>query len=214
MDINLFTEIFFRHHRTLDMPSRTSVSPRRRPGRFPFFFRFPEYKIHRIFLFIADSDTDACRQIIQILFGQLAIAFKLPGPIIYSAIYRVGIALIDQRLNHLDHTVNFFRCLRMGRCFFYIQPRHVCLSFFNITLGDDGSRNALFVGLFNNFIIYVCKIGYIVHIIALILKISTHRIKNDHRSGISDMNIVIYGRSAYIHTHLSLFHWNKFFFFP
>ena len=70
MNINLFTQIFFCHDGTLDMPSRTSLAPWRYPERFSFFFRFPEYEIQRIFFLIFSGyqkGTVTGTQIIQIL---------------------------------------------------------------------------------------------------------------------------------------------------
>src|SRR5699024_7768623 len=52
MDVDFFTQIFFRHHGALNMPSRTSFSPWRYPVRLSFFFRFPQNKVQGIFFLI------------------------------------------------------------------------------------------------------------------------------------------------------------------
>lgn len=65
--------------------------------------------------------------------------------------------------------------------------------------------------LFNNFIINICKVRNVIYIVSLIFEISSYRIKHDHWSGITDMNVVIYRRSTNIHSNLSLMYWNEFF---
>ena len=70
MDVNLLAQIFFRHYRAFDMPSRTSITPRRLPCRLAFFLWFPEYEIQRIFLLVLTAyqqGTITGTQIIQIL---------------------------------------------------------------------------------------------------------------------------------------------------
>ena len=67
MNVDLLTEIFLRHHRAFNMPSRTSFT-----RGFAFFFRLPEYEIKRIFFLILtghQQGTSARAEIIQILMG-------------------------------------------------------------------------------------------------------------------------------------------------
>ena len=72
MNIDFLTQIFFCHHRTLDVPSRTSFTPWRYPERFSFFFRFPQDEIQRIFFLIFaghQKRTITGSKIIQIFVG-------------------------------------------------------------------------------------------------------------------------------------------------
>ena len=81
MNIDLFSQIFFGHHRTLDMPSRTAVAPGRLPGGLSFFFRFPENEIQRIFLLIFTSSPEEngppLLKIIQIFVRQLSVFLRI-----------------------------------------------------------------------------------------------------------------------------------------
>src|SRR5260370_38419044 len=47
MDIDLFTQRFHCHRRTLDMPTRTSMTPGAIPHRLPRFRAFPEGNVTR-----------------------------------------------------------------------------------------------------------------------------------------------------------------------
>ena len=48
MNIDLVSQILFRHYGALDMPARTPLAPWGLPVRFSLFFRLPENKIRRV----------------------------------------------------------------------------------------------------------------------------------------------------------------------
>ena len=143
--------------------------------------------------------------------GKLPVFFKILYPEIDSAVDLIGKAFVDQSLDHLDHAVDFLGSQRMGGSRFYIHIRHILFAFFDIAGGNFFSADPFFNSLGNDLIIYICEVRYIVNLITFVLHISAHSIKNDHRSGISDMDKVIDRRPAYIHFHLSLFQRNKLF---
>ncbi len=62
-----------------------------------------------------------------------------------------------------------------------------------------------FIRCFDQFVIDIGEVRNILYIIAAELKIAADRIENDGRTGISNVNIVIDGRTANIHFHFSLF---------
>ena len=215
MDINLLPKIFFRHHRALNMPARTSITPRRRPGRLPLFFRFPEHEIKRIFLLILSGykqRTVACSQVIQIFVGKFSVIPETTGTKINGAIYVVGITFFDQRLDHINHAVDLLRRQRMRRRRFYIHALHVFFAFFDVALGDLLCAHTFFICLRNDLVIHIRKVGYVIDLIATIFHITAHRIKYDHRTGISDMDKIVNGRTAHIHPYLSRLKRDKFFF--
>ena len=153
-------------------------------------------------------------QIIDIFFGKFAVSIKGTGPEINSAVCIVGMALIDQCLDHIDHAADLFSGFRMMGGFLHIQTFHILLGLFDKTLRNDRSIHALFIGLFDDLIVHICKIGHIIHIITLILEVTADRIKYDHGTGISNMDVIIYGGAAYIHPDLARFHRFKIFLFP
>ena len=85
-------------------------------------------------------------------------------------------------------------------------------AFANITLTDDICCGAFLNGLFDDFVIHICKVGYKIHIISLIFHISSGCIKTYHRTCITNVNKIIHSRSAHIHLNLAFFYRYKFFF--
>ena len=94
----------------------------------------------------------------------------------------------------------------------HIHGLHVLFAFRNVTLGNDGGIHALRNGLFDNLIVHIGKIGHKIHLVAFMLHVPSYRVKNNHRTGVSDMNKIIYGRSAYVHFDLPLLKGDKVFF--
>ena len=161
MNINLFSEVFFRHLRAFNMPSRTALTPRRFPGRFSLLFRFPKHKIKRIFFFVFSCNekrSSSRPQIIQILMRKLSVTFKLSCTVINRSVFFIGVSFFNQCGNHFHHAADFFCCKRIFRGRFYIHCFHVFFTFRNISFRYLISRNAFFNRFFNNFIIYVCKV--------------------------------------------------------
>ena len=84
-----------------------------------------------------------------------------------------------------------------------VHALHVFFALCNVAFGDHAGLNALFVSFFDDLIVHIREVGYIVHFISLVFHVTAHGIKYDHRAGISDMDQVVYGRSADIHFYLA-----------
>ena len=198
------------------MPARTTVAPRRRPGWFAFFFRFPENKIQRIFFLVFTGYLQRAEtglKVIQIFMGKFSILFKFLNTEINSAVCcRISISLVDQSLDHVDHSVDFLCCLRIGGGRFHIHCIHIFSALCDITLGNFLCTYPFFNCFLNDLVIYVSEVGYKINFIAFVFHISAYCIKNDHRTCISDMDQIINCRSADIHADFSLFQRYKFFF--
>ena len=103
MKIESLAEIFHRHCRTLNMPTRTTAPPGRIPadrtvGIFPCF---PERKIAYILLIVLiGRATLTCALIIKVDMGELTVTGKLPNIKVYASVVAlVGDALFDETFN-------------------------------------------------------------------------------------------------------------------
>ncbi|OAH63577.1 hypothetical protein AYJ66_17370 [Dietzia cinnamea] len=72
-------------------------------------------------------------------------------------------------------------------------------------LGDCRYVFPKFIGCFYQLVIDIGEIRNISDIIPAELKITANRVKYDGRAGISNVDIIIDGRTANIHFHFSLF---------
>ncbi len=161
MNIDRIAQIFFRHHRAFNMPSRTSLSPWRLPCRFAFFFRFPEYKIERLFFQISRyfNIPMTSLQIFQIFMRQLSIGSKFASPVIYRSVCcGISKSFVYQRADHFDHTVDLLRRQRVYGCRQNIHAFHILFALRNITAGNLTRIHSFLLRLFNDLIVHVRKI--------------------------------------------------------
>ena len=119
---------------------------------------------------------------------------------------------IYKLLYHINDTGHFLRYSGMNSSSFYIKTIGVSESFFNKSFGNLFHCRIFFISFFNYFIVNVCKVLYVRYFISLMLHISAHGVENNIRTCVSNMNIVIYRRTAYIHFYFSGFHRYKLFF--
>ena len=218
MDINRISQIALCHHRALNMPARTALAPWRLPVRLSLFLGLPEHKIIRVFLAFFTrylNLTKARLKLIQVFVGQLAIFCKGTRLKVHRAVLcHIGVSLVDQGLDHIDHALNLLSCLRMYRSRLHIHILHILFALCNIALGNNMGIYAFFIGLFDDFVVHIRKVGNKFHLISLVFKIPAHSVKHDHGTGISDMDQIVYRRAAHIHFHLSRCNRLKFFFSP
>ena len=198
------------------MPAGTALAPGGLPEGLSFLFGLPEHEIVGILfaLFTSDLDlTEAGLEIVQVFMGQLSVILEFSHPVINGAVCRrVSIALFDQGADHIQHAADLL-CGQGILCGGHdIHCLHILSAFGNIPLGDRICVHALLDGLFNDLVVHVSKVGYKIHLIALILKISADRIEYDHGTGVSDMDQVIDRGAADIHFYFSRLHRNELFF--
>ena len=145
--------------------------------------------------------------------GKLAVLFEFLYTEIYGSVScRICVSLVNEGLDHVDHALDLLCCLRCGCGRFYIHVCHIFLALFDIAGGNFLCGNTLFNGFFDDFVIYICKVGYIINLVSFIFHVSSYRIKNNHRTGISDMDQIVNCRSANIHLYLALFQRYEFLF--
>ena len=198
------------------MPARSSLAPGAVPIGLSVLLGLPEHEIQRILLLICSGDLQvavAAAHVVQILVGQLAVSVKFSCAVIDRSVLRhIGIALVDQSLDHIDHAVDLAGSSRVHGSRPDVQARHILLALLDISLGDHRGINSLFQSLLDDLVIDIREVGYIVYLVPLVFKIASHRIKYDHGTRIADVDQVVNGRTAYIHAHLAGFDRHKFLF--
>ncbi len=145
--------------------------------------------------------------------GKLAVTGKFARPVIHRAVRRrVCVSVFDQLFNHLDHAVDFLRRKRMRRRRANVHALHILFALADKAFGHFIGRRAFFHCLPDDFVVHIRKIGYKVYVVALVFQIMPHRIKNNHRPGVSDVDIIVHGWPADVHLYLPFLQWDKFFF--
>ena len=215
VDVDLFAQIFPGHYGTLNMPAGTAVTPGRLPGRLSLFLWLPQHEIQGIFLLVLAGHQEralAGAQVIQVLVGQLPILLELAGAEVNGSVLLIGIALVDQSLYHLHHAADLLGGQGMGGGRLYIHALHILLALPDVPLGDLLGGYSFLNGFVDDLVVHVSKVGHVVHIVSLVLKIPAHRIKHDHRPCVPDMDEIIDRGPADIHFHLPRLQGDEFLF--
>ena len=200
------------------MPARTALAPGRLPERLAFLLRLPQHEIRRILLILLAGDLQlpkARLELVQVLVGQLAVLSKRAGPEIHGAVLRhIGMALVDQGLDHLQHAADLLGRLGMGGGLLHVHGRHILPALRNVALGHCIRVHPFLDGLFDDLVVHIGKVGDKIHLISLILKIPPHRVEHQHGAGVADVDVVVYGGAAYVHLHFPWGQGDKFFLGP
>ena len=218
VNVDLRAEVALAHDRALDVPAGSSLAPGAIPIRLSLFLRLPQDEIQRVLLLVGAGHLEvavAAAHVVEVLVGELAVALKFPRAVVNGAVLGdIGVALVDQSLDHFDHSVDLLRCPGVHGRGLDVEARHILLALIDVSLGDDCGVDALFLGLLDDLVIDVREVGYIVDLVSFVFKIAPDRVKNDHGTRISDVDQVVDGGSAYIHAHLAGFERHKFLFGP
>ena len=112
-------------------------------------------------------------------------------------------SLVDQGLDHIQHAADLLGSLGVFGSGLDVHALHVLFALCDVTLGDHAGLNALFVSFFDDLIVHIREVGYIVHFISLVFHVTAYGIKYDHRTSVADVDQVVYGRAADIHFYLA-----------
>src|SRR5690606_11850563 len=102
-------EVMRAHGGAFDMPAGTTFAPWALPGRFSGLGCLPEREVERVFFFLARRDAGADEQVIDVPVRQLAVPGERPYPEVHVALGLVGVALVNQTLDHLDDLGDLLR---------------------------------------------------------------------------------------------------------
>lgn len=188
------------------MPARAPCAPRRLPARFARFDALPQDEVQRVFLGLVDLDARTDLQVFDLLARQLAIANELADAVIHVAIARrVGIALVDQGLDHLVHAGDMAGGTRLD-----VRAQHVQTTFVLMHRGDHAldqrlERLAVLVGPADDLVVDVGDVTHIGHVIAALAQPAGDDVEGNHHPGVTDMAEVIDGHAAHVHAHAITF---------
>ena len=140
---------------------------------------------------------------------KLAILIKLLGAEINVALRLISVALFDKGGNNILNSVDIFGSLGMNGSLTDTKALGIGPELLNISFGYLLYGDSLFVSLFYKLIVDIGKVLNEVYVISAPLEIAAKHVENAKRTGVTDMNIVINGRSAGINFKLSFLYGNK-----
>ena len=213
VDINGLAQVPAGHGRTLDVPARAPLAPRRIPAGLTGLGRLPQREVHRVFLVLGHVDAGAGFQLFQRLVRQLAVLFKGAGAVIHVAAALIGVPLFHKAADNVDNLADVLRCTGMNSGRMNTQSPGVGEILFDIAVGNDVVRHALFIGFFDDLVVNVGKVLDKGDFHAAVFQIAPQNVKNNKRACVADVKEIVNRRAAGIHFDLSQLDRDELFFF-
>ncbi len=213
--MNVERQIRFCHCRTFYMPAWPAHAPGTFPFRLAWLCAFPEREIQGIFLLLARLHPGAGHQLVQAAPGKTAVMLSAAHPEINVSVRRgVCLAQIHKLFAHGNDGIDIFRCPG-----FKIGPQHAQFVHILVKGMDIGLRNVLPVALFlvgapDYLVVNIGKIAHIKDFETQIAQMAHQNVKNNSRTRMADMAIIIGCYSANIDMDPARARGNEFFLAP
>ena len=214
VNIDRHAQIAMHHGSALGVPTGTALAPRRIPHRLTGLGGLPQSEVERIALVLVLLDTRTHHQIVDIATRNLAIGgIAAHGKVHVTVVGGVGMALLDQGLNHADHRADFFGRTRANIGIEHVGGAHDTDELVGKLACHLGGGAALLIGALDDLVVYVGEILRKGHLIALGHEPATNDVEANKGTSVADVDIVVDGGAAYIHANLALFDGCELFFF-
>ena len=209
VQVDGFAKVLAGHGAALDMPAGAAVTPRALPVGLAGLGGLPDCEIGgvllQIIVHLAAQGTVAALQIIEVEVAQLAVVrVRLDAEIDIAVARHIGVAGLHQILDDTDDLADM-----LGRTGTHGRRHDIQSIGILDVLGLKLAGNLLHGGplllpLLDELVINVGDVGDIVDLAAAVFQITAQCVKDDHRAGIADMDIVIDRRAADIDAVLAL----------
>ena len=203
VEIEGIAEVFIAHSRTFDVPARTAFAPRAVPRRFARFSPFPESEVHGIVFAVVDFDAGAGHHVVEAAAAQFAVVVKFFDAVIDVVVDDIGIAFVDEGLDHVDDFIHVFRNAGI-----FVGPADMELVHnfevrCDIAVGNGIPRDAFAVGGVDDLVVDVGEVLDVRDFIAQVFQIAFDDVPCDERTGIAHVGMIVRRDSADIHLDLA-----------
>ena len=192
------------HRRALGVPARTTLAPWGVPHGLARLGRLPEGEVQRIVLLLVGLDAGADLELVDVTTGHGAVAGVAADREVDVAVAgRIGVTLLDEAGDHLDHGLDL---LRGARTDIRVEDAHA------VHLLDEGvgelardvlGSAALFVGALDDLVVHVGQVLGEGDLVALVHEVAADNVEGQERAAVADMDLVIDGGAADVHTNLT-----------
>ena len=188
------------------MPARATLAPRGVPHGLARFGGLPEGEVQRVVLLLVGFDAGADLELVDVTTGHGAVAGVTTNREVDVAVAgRIGVALLDETGDHLDHGLDL---LRGARTDIRVEDAHA------VHLLDEGvgelarevlGSATLLVGALDDLVVHVGQVLGEGDLVALVHKVAANDVEGQERAAVADVNLVIDGGAADVHANLAGF---------
>ena len=213
VEVEGIAKVLIAHSRAFDVPARTAFAPGAVPRRFAGLSTFPEGEVHGIVLAVVDFDTGAGHHVVEAATAQFAVVGELFDAVIDVVVDDVGIAFVDEGLDHVDDFIHVFRYAGILVGPADVELVHDVEVRCDIAVGNGIPRDAFAVGSVDDLIVDVGEVLDVRDFIAQVFQIALDDVPRDERTGIAHVGMVVRRNAADIHLDLARRNGHEDFFF-
>ena len=178
-------------------------APRARPVRLAGLGGLPEREVERVALAVVGIDAGHGVHLVDVAAGQLAVAREAAHREVHVAVDRVGVAALDEPLDHLDHAGDRLGGLGALGGVLDAERAHRRDERLGVLLGDLGGGAALFVGAVDDLVVDVGDVLDEPDVVALVLEVAADHVERQERPRVADVDVVVDRRAADVHRDLA-----------
>ena len=199
VEVERLSEIFHGHRRTLDVPARTSGTPRAVPRWLARLRAFPEREVTRIALALVDLDARAGEELVEVLPGEPAVGREATDLEVHVAVDGVGVTGRHQPPDELDHLRHVLRRLRVEVGGQDPERGHVGALGGDEALGELARGDAPLVRALDDPVVDVGVVLDERDPVALERQIAANHVEDHRAPRVADVRVVVHGHPAHVH---------------
>ena len=204
MNVNRSAQIAVYHGGALGVPTGTALAPRARPAGLAGLGGLPQGKVERVVLVLVLLDARANHKVIDVAARDLTVAgIAAHGKVHIAVIGCVGMALLDERLDHGDHGADLLGGAGAHIGIEHVGGAHDADELVGELRRDLGGRTALLVGALDDLVIDIGEVLGERDLVAARDEPATNHVKADERAGIADVDVVVDRGAAHVHADLA-----------
>jgi hypothetical protein len=215
VQIKSFAEIFHRHRRALDVPTRPTPSKRCIPARLLILAdQFPQRKIACIFLIVfvgVDSFTAAGNISREIDLRQLAVIRKSRYAVIDRTFGFICVPVLKQLRNNVDHLRDMMRRPRRHLRPLIAESVEIFPKILNVRCGKFIDADPACRRFVDNAVINIGQVKDVRYLIPFEFQIPPQNVAENERAKVANMGKIPDRRPADIHPHFAFLKRVKFF---
>ena len=204
VDVDRGAQVVVDHRAAFGVPARAAVAPGRGPGGLAGFGGFPEGEVERVALVGVLLHTGAHAQLVHVAAREHAVAVVgAHGEIDIARVDHIGMALVDQDLDHLLHGVDLAGGARADVRVEHAQAVHLLDEGLRELVGHLGGGAALLVGAVDDLVVHIGQVLGEGDLVALIGEVAADHVEGQEGAAVADMDLVVDRGAAHIHADLA-----------
>lgn len=186
------------------MPAGTPVTPRARPAGLTGLGGLPEGKVEGVTLLVVDLHALAGAHLVKVAAGEDAVVVVRTHREVHVAVVgHVGVALLDEGLDHLLHGLDLVRGARADVGIEDAKAMHLLDEGVGELLCHIGGGTALLIGTVDDLVVHVGEVLGKGDLVALVHEVAADHVKREERARVANVNLVIDGGATDIHANLA-----------